>query len=386
MEDIEEDSNELWMEVVSTSLKRSRYSNSEILLGGRKSDCRRELAKCILTYLENLVHLVLFCFGGYPRENFCTTRFGDLLVQRCMVPEVLDYVDRCFRTVFRWISFSKLKKFSIVIVDEDDVALVNYVVCIHSTTVSKYENDENFGKLISKLRHKFQRSILEIQCQAAPCNKFYKRRRLLLKVSLDEDTENLKNRSSEYVWLEDSKILPENTIEPCCSPVCSPLIKFTWKRVVYCSLRFVSEFAADRQKQKSGEVYLVFETMTRMVRQSIDLRGGRSLKMVLYNKYCDTRSFSSRFSNFLFSTTSSLSTSSDNSSTSMIVVREFERRVKDGLDVKGFWNETFFGTIGENFLVFAVSFVETVELAKMLFTWSQAHPESCGGNVNILVC
>ncbi|VDO32126.1 unnamed protein product [Brugia timori] len=90
-----------------------KISKIQIAKIGRKGfNIRKALADMVTEFLEIICHTVLFNFGSYAAETFGTASYGDILIHKCQVKEVLDYISNALQTVHRWIKFDMLSHFA----------------------------------------------------------------------------------------------------------------------------------------------------------------------------------------------------------------------------------------------------------------------------------
>lgn len=60
--------------------------------------------------------------------------------QQCTKQEITEYIERCGRSIFRWLTFSKLKKVSIQVVDANESVVASYVVRFYPTSASGHRH------------------------------------------------------------------------------------------------------------------------------------------------------------------------------------------------------------------------------------------------------
>ncbi|VDN04097.1 unnamed protein product [Thelazia callipaeda] len=124
------------------------------------------LADLITEFLEIISHTILFNFGGYPAETFSTTSYQSILIHRCKVKEITDYVDATLRTVHRWIKCRKLCYFAACIIDKDDNIVLEAMINIIDVHHPHLTSHKLFEQDAVDLKRQFQQTIFMLQREA----------------------------------------------------------------------------------------------------------------------------------------------------------------------------------------------------------------------------
>jgi hypothetical protein len=61
---------------------------------------------------------VVYLCSGFSSDRFQSASYNGLLLKRCIVPKVADYISQAKRTLARWISYQRLLQFSVVLFDD----------------------------------------------------------------------------------------------------------------------------------------------------------------------------------------------------------------------------------------------------------------------------
>uniref|UniRef100_A0A0R3RU61 DUF4806 domain-containing protein n=1 Tax=Elaeophora elaphi TaxID=1147741 RepID=A0A0R3RU61_9BILA len=118
---------------------------------GRKGfNGRKALADMVTEFLEITSHTVLFHYSGYSAEMFDMASYGDILIHKCRVKEVIDYVKSALQTIHRWIRFDELSHFAACILDKDNKVMMEVVIIIMGVQYS------HLRSRITSLLHSFR--------------------------------------------------------------------------------------------------------------------------------------------------------------------------------------------------------------------------------------
>uniref|UniRef100_A0A915Q7X1 HORMA domain-containing protein n=1 Tax=Setaria digitata TaxID=48799 RepID=A0A915Q7X1_9BILA len=189
------------------------------------------MADLITEFLEIISHTLLFNYGGYPAETFNTASYGSLLVHKCRVKEVLDYMSSALRTVHRWIKFDKLSHFAACILDKDDRVMMETVLIIMDVQCPHFR--DILVSEVADLKRQLQQTIFTLQrgSYIEYTKDFFsngengymdlgvkvrKELRFEIRAKLRDDCEvRLKKRTGEYEWEKFDQLGIPGNLRPC---------------------------------------------------------------------------------------------------------------------------------------------------------------------------
>ncbi|VIO96101.1 Uncharacterized protein BM_BM12817 [Brugia malayi] len=210
-------------ETVWISLRSGR--NSVAIRG--KSHRQEALADMVTEFLEIICHTVLFNFGSYAAETFGTASYGDILIHKCQVKEVLDYISNALQTVHRWIKFDMLSHFAACVLDKDNRVVMEVVIIIMDTQYSHLR--DVLTNEAADMKRQFQQTIFTLQRgsyienmkNAFRCEEV----RFELHTKLRGNCEKkLQRRVGEFKWEKCDHHVPQN-LHPCGRRIDSKLIE-----------------------------------------------------------------------------------------------------------------------------------------------------------------
>lgn len=213
----------LMAETVWISLRSGR--NSVAIRG--KSHRQEALADMVTEFLEIICHTVLFNFGSYAAETFGTASYGDILIHKCQVKEVLDYISNALQTVHRWIKFDMLSHFAACVLDKDNRVVMEVVIIIMDTQYSHLR--DVLTNEAADMKRQFQQTIFTLQRGSYienMKNAFrYEEVRFELHTKLRGNCEKkLQRRVGEFKWEKCDHHVPQN-LHPCGRRIDSKLIE-----------------------------------------------------------------------------------------------------------------------------------------------------------------
>ncbi|KAM3720715.1 Mitotic spindle checkpoint component MAD2 [Dirofilaria immitis] len=200
----------------------------QIVKVGRKGfNGRKALADMITEFLEIISHTVLFNHGGYPVETFDTVSYGSILIHKCRVKEVLDYMSSALQTVHRWIKFGELSHFAACVIDKDDKVVMEAVIIIMDVQYPRLRNVLTIEA--DDIKRQFQQTIFTLQRESYVenmKNAFQSKEvRFEIHTKLKGNCEvKLQKRIGEFKWEKYDQCAPEN-LRPCGRRIDNKLIE-----------------------------------------------------------------------------------------------------------------------------------------------------------------
>ncbi|EFO20583.2 hypothetical protein LOAG_07906 [Loa loa] len=185
---------------------------------GRKGfNSRKALADMVTEFLEIISHTLLFNYGGYPVETFDTAFYGAILIHKCRVKEVSDYVSGALQTVHRWIKFDELSHFAACILDKDNRAVMEVLLIITDMQYSHFS--DLLTSEAADIKQQFQQTIFTLQRGSHIENMrsifLYEEVRFEIRTKLRGNCETkLQKRAGEFKWEKCDQCIPEN-LRPC---------------------------------------------------------------------------------------------------------------------------------------------------------------------------
>ncbi|KAK6106026.1 HORMA domain family protein [Brugia pahangi] len=205
-----------------------KISKIQIAKIGRKGfNIRKALADMVTEFLEIICHTVLFNFGSYAAETFSTASYGDILIHKCQVKEVLDYISNALQTVHRWIKFDVLSHFAACVLDKDNRVVMEVVIIIMDTQYSHLR--DVLTNEAADMKRQFQQTIFTLQRGSYienMKNAFrHEEVRFELHTKLRGNCEKkLQKRVGEFKWEKCDHHVPQN-LHPCGRRIDSKLIE-----------------------------------------------------------------------------------------------------------------------------------------------------------------
>ncbi|VDK87462.1 unnamed protein product [Litomosoides sigmodontis] len=185
------------------------------------------LADVVTEFLEIISHSVLFNYSAYPAELFDTVSYGDILIHKCKVKEVLDYVNSALQMIHRWIKFDELSHFAACILNKDNGVVMEVVIIIMSVHYPHVR--DLLASEIADMKRQFQQTIVALQRGSYVENIGNVSRcegvRFEIHAKLRGNGEvRLKKRVGESKWEMCDQCAPEN-LRPCGRRIDSKLIE-----------------------------------------------------------------------------------------------------------------------------------------------------------------
>ncbi|KAL3998623.1 HORMA domain family protein [Acanthocheilonema viteae] len=195
---------------------------------GRKGfNGRKALADVITEFLEIISHTVLFNYSGYPAEMFDTVSYGDILIHKCRVKEVLDYVNGSLQTIHRWVKLDKLSHFAACILDKENKVVIEVVIIIMGVQYS-HLRDVLTSEAVD-MKRQFQQTIFSLQrgTYIENMKNIFRHEEIRFEIhtKLRGGCEvKLKKRAYEPKWEKYDQFAPEN-LRPCGRRIDSKLVE-----------------------------------------------------------------------------------------------------------------------------------------------------------------
>ncbi|KAI1717592.1 hypothetical protein Ddc_09748 [Ditylenchus destructor] len=175
-------------------------------------DDKRTIGNELAKFLIHYAHQVVYSYGGLPKDKFEPASYHGVLLKKCTDERISKYISDAERTLARWITYKRLKKFSVILLDNNELEatgepisrwpqkVAEFQVCFYKPTIWLGEVIYNFKKIFADLQRQLKKILMDMHAANAKREFNIKDLRLKIMCQLTENTDVVR-RKDEHFWI-----------------------------------------------------------------------------------------------------------------------------------------------------------------------------------------